>query len=72
MANLNTFEFGGECGVAFFFTLSGFVTKPIVELTHAIRRMGKQGSGVALKDGSAADPGWAALLAGTQRSALPA
>lgn len=25
MANLNTFEFGGECGVAFFFTLSGFV-----------------------------------------------
>ena len=25
MTNLNTFEFGGECGVAFFFTLSGFV-----------------------------------------------
>lgn len=25
MVNLNTFEFGGECGVAFFFTLSGFV-----------------------------------------------
>lgn len=25
MANFNTFEFGGECGVAFFFTLSGFV-----------------------------------------------
>lgn len=25
MANFNAFEFGGECGVAFFFTLSGFV-----------------------------------------------
>lgn len=25
IANLNAFEFGGECGVAFFFTLSGFV-----------------------------------------------
>lgn len=31
------------------FTLSGFVTKPIVELTHAIRRMGRQGSGVRVK-----------------------
>ena len=35
--------------VALSFTLSGFVTKPIVELTHAIRRMGKQGSGVRVK-----------------------
>lgn len=25
MTNFNTFEFGGECGVSFFFTLSGFV-----------------------------------------------
>lgn len=32
--------------VACSFVLSGFVTKPIVELTHAIRRMGRQGSGV--------------------------
>ncbi len=31
------------------FMLSGLVTKPIVELTHAIRRMGKQGSGVRVK-----------------------
>lgn len=31
------------------FILSGFVTRPIVELTNAIRKMGRQGSGVRVK-----------------------
>lgn len=35
--------------VALSFVLSGFVTKPIIELTHAIRSMGRQGSGVRVK-----------------------
>lgn len=42
------------------------------KLAWLIRAALQQGSGVALKDGSAAEPGWAALLAGTRTSALPA
>ncbi len=42
------------------------------KLAWLIRAALQQGSGVALKDGSAADPGWAALLASTQASTLPA